>query len=64
MQAVYGHVINKFSGMGRFTYPWYPAGELRAPELRHYTFYSYYSYYTYYTYYSYYSYHTYYSYYS
>ena len=21
-RAVYGHVINKFSGMGRFTYPW------------------------------------------
>ena len=21
-QAVYGHVITKFSGMGRFTYPW------------------------------------------
>ena len=21
-RAVYGHVITKFSGMGRFTYPW------------------------------------------
>ena len=21
-EAVYGHVITKFSGMGRFTYPW------------------------------------------
>ena len=22
LRAVYGHVITKFSGMGRFTYPW------------------------------------------
>ena len=29
-RAVYGHVINKFSGMGRFTYPWCAAGALRA----------------------------------
>ena len=28
--AVYGHVITKFPGMGRFTYPWCT---LRAPEL-------------------------------
>jgi len=33
-RAVYGHVITKFSGMGRFTYPWGSAGALRAPELR------------------------------
>ena len=32
---VYGHVITKFSGMGRFTYPWCSAGALRAPELRY-----------------------------
>ena len=25
-----GHVITKFSGMGRFIYPWCPAGALRA----------------------------------
>ena len=24
--SVYGHVITKFSGMGRFTYPWCSAG--------------------------------------
>ena len=35
-RAVYGHVITKFSGMGRFTYPWCSAGALRAPELRYY----------------------------
>ena len=29
-----GHVITKFSGMGRFTYPWCSAGALRAPELQ------------------------------
>ena len=34
-RAVYGHVITKFSEMGRFTYPWCFAGSLRAPELRH-----------------------------
>ena len=34
-RAVYGHVITKFSGMGRFTYPWCSAGALRAPELRY-----------------------------
>ena len=33
---MYGHVITKFSGMGRFTYPWCSAGALRAPELRYY----------------------------
>ena len=33
-RAVYGHVITKYSGMGRFTYPWCSAGALRAPELR------------------------------
>ena len=33
--AVYGHVITKFPGMGRFTYPWCSAGTLRAPELRY-----------------------------
>ena len=27
---MYGHVITKFSGMGRFTYPWCSAGALRA----------------------------------
>ena len=35
---MYGHVITKFSGMGRFTYPWCSAGALRAPELRYYFF--------------------------
>ena len=35
-RAVYGHVITKSSGMGRFTYPWCSAGALRAPELRYY----------------------------
>ena len=35
-QAVYCLVITKFSGMGRFTYPWCSAGALRAPELRYY----------------------------
>ena len=34
-RAVYGHVITKFSGMGRFTYPWCSPGALRAPELRY-----------------------------
>ena len=34
-RAVYGHVITKFSGIGRFTYPWCSAGALRAPELRY-----------------------------
>ena len=34
-RAVYGHVITKFSGMGRFTYPWCSAGGLRPPELRY-----------------------------
>ena len=34
-RAVYGHVITKFSGKGRFTYPWFSAGALRAPELRY-----------------------------
>ena len=34
-RAVYGHVITKFFGMGRFTYPWCSAGALRAPELGH-----------------------------
>ena len=38
--AGYGHMITKFSGVGRFTYPWCSAGVLRAPELR-YNFYSY-----------------------
>ena len=33
-RAVYGHVITKFSGMGRFTCPWCSASALRAPELR------------------------------
>ena len=33
---MYGHVITKFSRMGRFTYPWCSAGALRAPELRYY----------------------------
>ena len=28
-EAVYGHVITKFSGMGRFTYRWCSAGALR-----------------------------------
>ena len=36
--AVYGHVITKFSGMGRFTYPWCSAGALRVPELRYYQY--------------------------
>ena len=34
-RAVYGHVITKFSGMGRFTYPRCSAGALRTPELRY-----------------------------
>ena len=34
-RAVYGHVITKFSGMGRFTYPWCSAGALLASELRY-----------------------------
>ena len=34
-RAVYGHVITKFFGMGRFTYPWCSAGALRAAELRY-----------------------------
>ena len=34
-RAVYCHVITKFSGMGRFTYPWCSVGALRAPELRY-----------------------------
>ena len=29
LRAVYGHVITKFSGMGRFTYPWCSADALR-----------------------------------
>ena len=33
-RAVYDHVITKFSGMGRFTYPWCSANALRAPELQ------------------------------
>ena len=37
-RAVYGHVITKFSGMGRFTYPGCSAGALRAPELRCYQY--------------------------
>ena len=28
-RAVYGHVITKFSGMGRFTYPWCSASRAR-----------------------------------
>ena len=32
---MYGHVITKFSGMGRFTYPWGSAGALRASQLRY-----------------------------
>ena len=27
---IFGHVITKFSGMGRFIYPWCSAGALRA----------------------------------
>ena len=34
-RAVCGHVITKFSGMGRVTYPWCSAGALRAPERRY-----------------------------
>ena len=34
-RSVYGHVITKFSEMGRFTYPWCSAGALRAPDLRY-----------------------------
>ena len=30
LRAVYGHVITKFSGMGKFTYPWCSASALRA----------------------------------
>ena len=32
-KAVYGHVITKFSGMGRSTYQWCSAGALRVSEL-------------------------------
>ena len=32
-RSVYGHVITKFSGMGRFTYPWCSAGECARPPL-------------------------------
>ena len=35
-RAVCGHVITKFSGMGRFTYPGCSAGALHAPELHYY----------------------------
>ena len=35
LRAVYGHVITKFSRMGRFTYPWCSTGALRAPEVRY-----------------------------
>ena len=31
-RSVYGHVITKFSGMGRFTYPWCSAGARFARE--------------------------------
>ena len=34
-RAVYGHVITTFSGTGSFTYPWWSAGALCAPELRY-----------------------------
>ena len=30
LRALYGHVDTKFSGMGRFTYPWCSAGALRS----------------------------------
>ena len=32
VRSVYGHVSAKFSGMGRFTYPWCSAGERFARE--------------------------------
>ena len=32
VRSVYGHVITKFSGMGRFTYPWCSAGARFAHE--------------------------------
>ena len=31
-RSEYGHVITKFSGMGRFTYPWCSAGARFARE--------------------------------
>ena len=34
-RAVYCHVITKFSGMGRFTYPWCSAGALSAIKRFH-----------------------------
>ena len=34
-REVYGHVIKKFSGLGRSTYPWCSTNALRAPELRY-----------------------------
>ena len=34
-RVVYGHMITKFSGVGRFTYPWCSAGALRTPGLRY-----------------------------
>ena len=37
VRSVYGHLITKFSGMSKFTYPWCSAGALRAraSELRY-----------------------------
>ena len=32
-RVVYGHVITKFFGVGRFTYPWCSTGALRTPGL-------------------------------
>ena len=34
-REVYGHVIKKFSGLGRSTYQWCSTNALRAPELRY-----------------------------
>ena len=34
-RAVYCQVITKFSGMGRFIYPWCSAGAPPAPELHY-----------------------------
>ena len=34
-RVVYGHVSTKFSGVGRFNYPWCSAGALRTRGLRY-----------------------------
>ena len=36
VRSVYGHVITKFSGMGRFTNPWCSAGARESSSIIHY----------------------------